>query len=257
MAYFISILFAIAMLFPALAQEAKKPKPTITIAADEWCPINCDPKSDKPGIGIELAKKTFEPLGYQINYVIMPWKEALEQVRLGKVDAVVGASRADDVRLVFPSISITKISDDFFVRSGNSWRYQGIVSLAKKRIGVIEDYGYSQLITKFISDNKNMTGIIFQASGEEALKENINKLLNDRIDVLVESRLVMDYTLQKLQMEDKIEWAGGITQEPVYLAFSPALAVSKQRAAQFDSVVSALKNAGSLEPLYKTYGLRP
>ncbi len=88
--------------FSAAAQEAP-PKPVITIEADMWCPINCTPADARPGVGIEIAKKIFEPLGYRINYVIVPWTQALADARAGRTDAVVGANHQDDATLIFPT----------------------------------------------------------------------------------------------------------------------------------------------------------
>lgn len=242
---------------PVLAQEKMAQRPVITIAADEWCPINCNPQSEQPGIGIEIAKAVFVRAGYRVNYVVMPWKEALAQVREGKVDAVVGASKSDDPGLVFPVSSLYSISDDFYVLSGNPWRYQGMQSLVKRRVGVIEGYGYGNVIAKYISENRRVNGAIFFASGEEALKENIDRLLAGKIDVLVESRAVMDYTLRQLALSDRIIWAGGVMQGPVYLAFSPALAASRQRAQQLDAGYLQLRNSGQLQRMYNAYGLKP
>lgn len=250
------LLTAFAVCFSARAAEDKPAKPVLTIAADEWCPINCDPKSDRPGIGIELARAVFEPLGYRVNYVVMPWTKALEQVRAGKVDAVVGASRTDDPSLVFPVSTLYPISDDFYVLVGNPWRYQGVASLSRQRVGVIESYGYGGVVRKFIEDNKNVNGAVFVASGEDALKDNINKLMAGKIDVLIENRPVMEYTLRKLGIEDKITWTGGLSQGSVYLAFSPALPESKTRMQQLDAGYIRLRNSGALDAMYKPYGLK-
>lgn len=250
------VLLGLIMSQPAMAQQEPPIKPTLTIAADEWCPINCSPNEKQIGIGIDLAKAIFEPLGYKINYVIMPWKEALEQVRTGKVDAVVGANKTDDSSLIFPVSYIYAMSDDFYVQAGNPWRYQGMASLAKQRVGVIEDYGYGNVISKFIADNSKVNGVVFKATGDTALKDNINRLLAGKVDVLVESRPVMDYTLQKLKLEDKIEWAGGLAQGPVFIAFSPALSTSRMRAQQLDMGYIKLKNSGALEAMYKPYALK-
>ena len=228
----------------------------IRIEADEWCPINCDPGSPQPGIGIELAKRIFEPLGYKVYYIVVPWAQALEDVRSGKADAVVGANTTDDPNLIFPENPIANITDDFFVLQGVSWRYQGEFTLKGKRLGVIDGYGYGDIVTKFINDNKNVVGIVNAKSGKDALKKNIEDLLTHRIDVLVESKLVMDYTLQKMQLDNTIIWAGGVPQAPVYLAFSPALLASRERQIQYDQGIRQLRDAGMLDNLYVPYNFK-
>ncbi len=52
------------------AQEEQK---TITLAADIWCPYNCDSKDERPGFMVELAKEIFQKKGINVQYVIVPW----------------------------------------------------------------------------------------------------------------------------------------------------------------------------------------
>lgn len=230
-------------------------KSVITIAADSWCPINCAPPEKKSGVGIDLAKAIFEPLGYEIDYQVMPWTDALAQVRAGKVDAVIGASIFDDSTLIFPRQAIYNISDDFYVLKGNSWHFQGVHTLKSKRIGVIADYGYGEVISDYVRKNQGNVSLIQVATGENALADNIKKLQNREIDAVVETRPVMEYTIAKMHLGDKIEWGGTSPQAKVYLAFSPALSRSKQLAAQFDAGIRKLILSATLDEFYSVYGL--
>lgn len=239
---------------PLVAQAASN-RPVITIAADAWCPVNCENRGDKQGVGIDVARAVFEPLGYEVKYVIMPWSEALARVREGRVDAVVGASKADDASLLFPTQPIYMMSDDFYVLKGISWRYQGTQTLKNKKLGVIKDYGYGAVVRDYIRANQSNFSAVVAAEGANALKDNLRKLQNRELDVVVETRVVMDYTLARMGLSDKFTWAGGVTQDNVFIAFSPSSTRSKALMAQYDAGVLALKNAGKLEPYYKNYGL--
>lgn len=252
------IVIIFALFFSALALSAlTRPQQTITIAADNWCPINCARPESRLGVGIDLAKAIYEPLGYQINYVIMPWSEALEKVRSGDVDAVIGASRYDDPSLVFPASPVFKIADNFYVLKGISWRFQGVHTLKGKKLGVIKDYGYGPVVQEYVSSNRDNYSRIQESQGDDALKENIHKLLNHDIDVIVESRPVMEYNLNKMHLSDRIEWVGSSPQAEVYLAFSPALARSKALASQYDAGISRLTGEGRIDGFYAAYGLNP
>lgn len=243
--------------FACVSSQAADTQKILTIEADDWCPINCPPNQQPLGISIEIAKKIFEPLGYRINYVIVSWDRALKDVRSGKADAVVGANTSDDPNLVFPQMAITNISDDFFVLKGNPWRYQGDYTLKGKKMGVIADYGYGEVIRKYIEANKNERGMIVFASGEEAIRKNIMNLIDGKIHVAVESKLVMDHWLKKLNLQSKVEWVGGIPQGNVYMAFSPALASSKELARQYDEGIKRLKSSQELFSMYRAYGITP
>ncbi len=242
---------------PSIAAD-KKPvaAKTLTIAADVWCPINCEPDAQQVGIGIELAKSIFEPLGYKINYVVMPWTRALEEVRAGKIDAVVGANTADEDTLIFPKEPIYGITDDFYVLRDNPLVFKTVDSLRGKRLGVIAGYGYSETLNNYLTQNRKISGELQEVSGDTALEQNIKKLLARRVDVIIESQLVMDYTLRKMQLTDKIKHIGSIPQGNVYLAFSPALGGSKDHAHQYDKGVTRLRASGALNALYAAYGLK-
>lgn len=40
----------------------------VTLRADQWCPYNCVPGSDRPGYMIEIAREVFGRAGHQIDY---------------------------------------------------------------------------------------------------------------------------------------------------------------------------------------------
>lgn len=237
----------------ASAEEAR----TLVVAADEWCPINCNPRSPQQGIGIDLTRRVFEPLGYRVRYVIMPWSRALSEVKAGRVDAVVGANSSDDADLVYPRTPVYAISDDFYVRSDNPLKFKGVESLKGRRLGIIKDYGYDAKIKELIEDQKKNPGMVQEVAGDDALRQNIMKLEAGRIDVAIESRAVMDYRLDQLGLSDKIRWVGGIPQGSVYVAFSPARPESKDLARKFDEGVKKLERQDKLHALYETYSLSP
>jgi polar amino acid transport system substrate-binding protein len=72
---------------------------TVTIRSDSWFPINGTPGDELPGFQIELAQRTFE----SIDYRLMPWGRAVEQVGAGKFDCVVGAYIDDTPGFVLPT----------------------------------------------------------------------------------------------------------------------------------------------------------
>jgi polar amino acid transport system substrate-binding protein len=249
------ILLLWLLFLPCLTAAAQEK--TLTIAADEWCPINCRPDSAQPGIGIELAKKIFEPLGYRINYIIVPWSRALEDIHAGHVDALVGAGRSDDAGLVFPTHPIYNMTDDFYALDDNAWQYNGAQSLLGHRIGVIKGYGYVPELQSYIAEHRKTPSAVQEVAGDDALLQNIRKLAAHRIDIIIESKPIMDYTLRQQQLSGKITWRGGIRQDPVFVAFSPVLSESPALAQAYDAGIERLRAAQQLQALYAAYGLEP
>lgn len=238
-----------------LAEE--KPKPVITIASDEWCPINCVPNSKEEGIAIELARAIYEPLGYKVDYILMPWSRALDEVQTGKLTAVVGAIKEDAPSFTFPHFPVTSTSDNLYMRNDRTGLYTSAESLKELRVGIIEDYAYGDVMMRHIKRYRNASDLIQVAKGEDALNENMRKLLAGRIDVLVESELVMNYTLRRINNTNSIIWVGKLPYpNDVYIAFSPMNKDSQQLAKIFDEGMAKLTKEKRIAPIYARYGLQ-
>lgn len=228
---------------------------TLIIAADEWCPINCAIRDPMQGVGVDLAKEIFSESGYKIRYVVMPWARALNDVREGRIDAIIGANKSDDPTLVYPQTPIFRVTDDFYVLADSPVTFSNLDSLKDYKIGVIKDYGYDPQIKAFIAAQSDIPGKIQVVAGDTALDQNIQKLLAKRIDVLVESSIIMDYKLQKTGLSKKIKHIGSVEQGNVYLGFSPALSHSPQLAEIFDKGMKNLSASGKFKTYYSAYGL--
>ena len=64
---------------------------TLVIAGDIWCPINCQPGAERPGIFVELAREIFAESGITVEYQALNWARTLHRVRRGELNAAIGA----------------------------------------------------------------------------------------------------------------------------------------------------------------------
>ena len=60
----------------------------ILIAADRWCPFNCEPGPELPGFMVEVAQRVFAKQGYDVKYIEMNWSRAIQEARKGNVNAI-------------------------------------------------------------------------------------------------------------------------------------------------------------------------
>lgn len=231
----------------------------IDIRADEWCPYNCDPSSDKPGYMIEIAKSVLESKGYSIKYQIMNWARSIKFSEEGKIDGIIGATKADSPDSVFPSVELGRYNDSFFTLKDSAWKYQNIESLTKasSKIGVIKDYGYQPELKKFIEDNPKYFHF---ATGEQPLSLLINMLMTKRIEALTENPQVFYYTLESMKIsKDKIAFAGKHeVSSDLYIAFSshPSKIKKSQEIAKLLSEgIEELRKSGKLKEILNRYGL--
>ena len=227
----------------------------IILSADQWCPYNCDCEEDCPGFMIEIAEYAFEREGHTVTYITLPWARAIKYVREGKYTGIVGTGREETPDFIFPDIETAVADHTFYVKKGNTWRYSGFDSLEKVRLGAIINYSYGSLYNDYIKPNKKSTRVQL-IGGKNALARNIKKLLNGRIDVLIEDKKVFQYHLYKTNTPDQFTDAGTAYIEKVYIAFSPKLEKSKLYAEILSKAMRELRETGELEKILKKYGIK-
>lgn len=229
---------------------------TISIVADEWCPYNCTPGSDKPGYMIEIAQKVLGEAGHTIDYRNMPWSRAIEEARRGKFDAIVGAAQGDAPDFVFPSAKLGVSANVLMVKAGNPWRYTDMASLATVSLGTIRDYSYGDELDAYIGEHEKDPKRVQVASGDSALETNFKKLDAGRIDVLVEDRNVVEYHLAGSGQAASFGVAGDLGEDDLYIAFSPANPNAAEYARLIDEGVRKLRASGELAAILARYGLK-
>ncbi|RPJ68815.1 hypothetical protein DRW07_01485 [Alteromonas sediminis] len=225
---------------------------TVTIRADEWYPINGDPNSNKPGFMIELAKAVLEPAGHSVDYQVMPWERALDSVRKGSHDCVVGAYKEDAPDFVFPKNHWGLDSTGFFVNNDSDWKFDSLNSLLTKKVGVINGYAYGEELDELISNNPS---VFSGLGGNDALEKNIKKLTAGRIDIIIESPNVMRAKLEELKLSN-VKQAGTLGEaSPMYIACSPAKPSSSNYVELIDKGTDALRASGKLSEILARYGM--
>lgn len=228
---------------------------TITLRADEWCPYNCAEDSDKPGYGIEIAKEVFAKAGHTVEYKTMAWARALEECRKGSIAAVIGADKKEAADFVFPASAVAVIDNTFVVKKGNAWKYAGPASLEKIKVGAIQGYSYAGEVGDYLTANAKNAARVDVVGGDNALEMNLKKLAAGRVDATVDAKPVLAYKLMKLNLADKVEFAGSVDPSEIYIAFSPAHPKAKEYAAILDKGIADLRASGKLKQILDRYGV--
>lgn len=248
-------LFLIILLSIAAFSSFSKEK--IVLAADKWCPYNCDPKSEMPGYIVEMAKIIFAKHNIEVEYVLRPWEQALKEAKEGKVNGVIGISFNENSELVYPEAPQAYGITAAYTTEDSNWRYENVNSLKDKKIGLILGYEYPDDIGNyiFIELPKSPELFVFE-TGEDAVQNHLNNLLNKKIDVYLENEYVMsNYIAGKSNV--KIRHAGRVENsvDRMYIAFSPANKNSETYAKFLSEGMNELRNSGKLAELHKKYGL--
>lgn len=242
---------------PAVFPESRESEQwrTITIAADPWCPHNCEAGSEREGYMIEIARAAFAPARLQVRYVNMSWARALAQAEAGYVDAVVGAFIGDAPNFVFPEEAVGEARTTLFAHSNSDWTYRDISSLKQLKLIAINGYSYSPELDDYIERNKNDPERVWIISGPSPLDRAIELLGQERTDVLPEDLRVMQWTLSHMDNPPPLRQVGQLEKMPAYIAFSPANPESPDLAAILTEGVRTLRHDGRLQKILLRYGL--
>lgn len=247
---FLLILFSYFLFAPLSVAD------NIILAADRWCPYNCEPNTEHPGVLIEIAKYAFEKEGHTVEYVILPWLRAVQEARKGMIDGVVGAVKNETPDFVFPEKEQLQDKSCFYVTNDSSWAFQGVDSFATAKLGVISGYTYSEEIDHYIKENKNGYNVT-EISGPEHLTDRLVKLLLlNRVDVIIKSSVIQGYYLKQHNQVNKVKKAGCLELvDKIYIAFSPNKESSKQYAQILSKGIEQLKRSGKLQQILANYGI--
>lgn len=238
----------------ARLDQSKYPQ-KVRLGADNWCPHNCADSAKDQGYLIDIAHAVFEPEGIQVEYINLSWSRALDMARRGDLDGVVGAFKGDAPDFVFPDQPQGVGANSFFTAPGSQWQFKGIASLADQRLSVINGYAYSPELDDYIAAQRTNDSRLAILSGDEPLPRALALLKIGRIDLLVEDAAVLHYRLQQQPELGPVREAGQLTNEPLYIAFSPQTPDAARLARLLSDGMQRLAVSGALARIKARYGL--
>lgn len=250
-------LFAALLLLLSLAVKAE---PTLVLAADNWCPYNCDPAAAQPGYLIEFAREVAKANGYQLDYRLLPWSRALELARRGEINGVVGATPTNGVDLnrggEAAGMDVTVAGLRPGIKPPASLG-KDLKALDPLRLGFIQKYTYDNggVIDRYVLSRRlKRPDSVVMVAGTEGLAELLALSRQQRIDLLFENEAVLRHSQLGETQPLTIIATGAAA--PIYFGFSPN-DEGRGWAAVFDAALVKAQQDGSLAKLLARYGLKP
>lgn len=251
-----SFLAALTMLFSSHASAE-----VLAFTSDDWCPYICT-KGDTPnsiengdGLLVDILKRTFEPKGHKVSITIAPWARAIKDVRNGRYLAALGAFKSEVPDFVFPKKPVGISQMCFYTKKGHSWRYKGVSSLAKVKLGVIKGYNYdSGKIDEYISSQNDQDNI-HVLTGTTSFHQILKMVQKDRLDAAIDDVNVTNYILHKSNFKTGFQQAGCLKGSELHIAFSPVLSESEYYSKVLSDSISTLRRSGDLKLMLDNYGL--
>ena len=205
---------------------------------------------------VDVARAVFEPKGIKVIYKNVPWKRASAGTKSGTYNGAIGASHGDAEGFIFPKEELTRNFLAFYTKKDFDWKFDGLSSIEMIRLGVIGGYDYRPWLGKHIKENLTDQKKIQTLTGDKPLQRNIQKLLKDRIDVVVDTEAAIRWEAKSIGVLDDIKSGGyGDKVSYCYIAFSPNLDSSKKYAKMLSEGIVELRKSGKLKIILDKYGL--
>lgn len=246
------------LLMPALALWwSAAGADTLSVRADDWFPVNGKPGSAQEGVYIDLIRDILRQSGHELDYRLQSWDAAVEAVRAGDFDCVVGANPSDAPGFVYAAQPWMRIDNSFYALSERSLKIDGVAALDALVVGAIEGYSYGEALDGWIAQHTaNPARLQLVTIGRNPLDTLVNRLVTRKIDVIVESDVVMQAHLSKARLADRIVAVGSMhDRQPIYVACAPGKDSSRTWVTLLDEGFDRHRQAGTLDAFYAKYGL--
>lgn len=222
---------------------------TITAAQNPWPPFISSDNS-MPGLSIEIVTEAMKTQGYDVDFKIMPWSRALDQVTKGRID-LLPATWYTQERTSYLVYSNSYLENELNIikRAGDSFKFSDIKSLDGKNVGVVRGYGYGDDFLSATSFNKPEAN---------DLVTNLKKLQAKRIDLTLEDKLVALSTMKEAGLnKSKFEFSDiALSTNPLYVTSGTANPNGKKYIDAYNKGLAEIKANGVFDAILVKYGIK-
>lgn len=222
----------------------------VQLALSEWPPYEYSVHDVAHGLDVELARTAVVAMGLEPAFAFYPWKRVLSMAQRQEVDAILSVRPTPERSqyLHFPKEHLSVSDNVLFVRKGDDSPELGsLQALAGRTVGVTAGYSYGEAFDTMLRNGA------FLADESLTEEQGLRKLVAGRYAVLVCDRIAGWHLAQNLGVADQLSVLPlRVSSVKNYLAFTKN-ARGRQRAAQFDAAVAALKKSGQWQRIQDAY----
>lgn len=223
---------------------------SVVISTANWEPYEFEENGEIKGISVDIVTEAFKRMGYKVTKKALPFSRALEMFKAGEIDMIPDIKVTDE-RLktgIFSKEAILTTHTSLFVKSDSNIKFSGnVLDLKSYKIGIVRDYTYGE---EFDNAVKNK---VLKVEAVDDMLQNINKVLDNRLDICVENKLVLLAALKATNNQNKLkELTPELNQTPVYAWFSKKKN-TEQMVEEFDKKLVEIKKDGTFEKIYNSY----
>lgn len=232
--------------------ESKLDKKIIQLVTESYIPYGYEENGLVKGVAVDVVTEAFRRIGYNVELKMLPWTRALQMVEDGDTDGIFCAFYSDE-RAIFMDYLQEPLAYEAqycYTLKDSSVVFDGTLdSLKPYRIGVIQDWYYGAAFDEAVKSGD------FAVERVTDLSVNIQKLLDGRIDVIVNPRLSTLYYLKQMKIQDRVVEQTVPFREPtaLYLGFTKKRFLDPALVRDIDTELAEMKADGTYQRIVDQY----
>lgn len=231
---------------------SKLDQKVIQLVTESYIPYGFQENGIIKGLAVDVVNEAFKRQGYSVELQMLPWTRALQMVEDGDTDGIYCAFYSDE-RAVFMQYMEEPIAYEaqfVYTLKDSPVKFDGTLeSLRPYRIGVLQDWFYGEEFAAAVTDGS------LNVEKVTELTVNIQKLLDGRIDVLVNPHHSTLYYLKQMGVQDAVIEQPVPFREPsaLYLGFTKKRFVDQNLIDAIDAELVKMKADGSYQAIVDRY----
>lgn len=237
---------------PKQTVESQLDKKIVQLVTESYIPYAFEENRVIKGLAVDVVAEVFRREGYTVEIKMLPWTRALQMVQDGDADGIFCAFYSEERAKYLHYLEEPLAYEAQFVYTlkDSPVKFDGTIeSLKPYRIGMLQDYFFG---AEF--ENAKKSGEL-RVEEVTDLPTDIQKLLEGRIDAMVDHHLSTLYYLKKMGVQDRIieQEAPLRAPEGLYLCFSKERKIDPELIRNIDEELVKMKADGSYQEIISRY----
>ncbi len=223
---------------------------SLILATTIWPPFRIEPGSGEPGvygIDVDIIHELEKRLSVDIEIQYHPWRRALQMVRTGDADLIIGIAMNEERSgfLNYVPTSYIAAQAVFYTQKGRGESFHDYESLKTGTIG----YGQDNLYFEPFDSDSTLDKTAYASD-----KQILDMLALWRLDLAVGANPNMAYAVSRSGYKDKLEMISYIPPQstPLYLALSKQSSWADS-VGVFDAAIKQMLQEGTVEEILERY----
>ncbi|MTW34445.1 transporter substrate-binding domain-containing protein [Pseudoduganella danionis] len=245
------LLLMLALGFFCRAADAQQRE--LTLVSFDYPPLMEAASAQRPasGMAVDIVSEAFQRMKVPMRIVFYPLARGLAMLESGQADGIftIKKNPEREARFLFPTRPLLSQDYVIFVRKNSKIVFDGdITSLENISLGVLNRAYYGPVFEAALQ-----AGLFKKLDIANSHKGNFQKLLAQRTDAVICSRIVGLTLLRQLNAENEVVVSGPVLDTaPSYIMFSRQT-ITPEFIRQFDATIAAMHEDGTFASIAKKY----